>query len=304
LAAVAPPAEPFVRHIGITLTQCLEPAKAALAARSARPFRSSEACIPSTRSVWSQISIAVGAAAVVMAVANVSRPFYVSQEPLGRRLIGRSFVVDSATLRAPWMRGTTALALSTPQFLLDRERFALDLLRTGHVSPLRARALADVAVREAYTRRIPPALVLGVMLTENDELKSSARSSVGAVGLMQVYPRHWQDALRRKFGANVQTDSTNLKYGIFILGWVAGKAAALVDHRDEAWRSALLRYNGCVRGTNTPNCQNYPDEVRRQVQSAAKATCRGADFDHCVAQPMWLARRAAQPTEAVAAGER
>ena len=43
----------------------------------------------------------------------------------------------------------------------------------------RAWQLADVAVREAYTRRVPPALVLGVMMTENDELKSTARSSVG-----------------------------------------------------------------------------------------------------------------------------
>src|SRR6202008_2003290 len=108
-------------------------------------------------------------------------------------------------------------------------------------------ALADVAVREAYPRRVPPALVLGVMLTENDELKSSAQSSVGAVGLMQVHPRPWR-GLSRKFGADVHADSTNLKYGVFILGWVAGKAAKLADDQDQAWRKALLRYNGCVRG--------------------------------------------------------
>jgi len=139
--------------------------------------------------------------------------------------------------------------------------------------------------------------VLGVMLTENHELNSSAISSVGAVGLMQVYPKDWTESLRRKFGENVHTDSTNLKYGIFILGWVAGKAAALVDHRDDAWRTALLRYNGCVRGTTTPDCQSYPDAVRRQVQLAAKSTCRGADFDQCVAQPMWLAHRIVVPTD-------
>ena len=79
----------------------------------------------------------------------------------------------------------------------------MDLLRTGNVNQTRARSLADVAVREAYTRRIPPALVLGVMLTENDELKSSARSNVGAVGLMQVYPKHWRGALAAKFGTNI-----------------------------------------------------------------------------------------------------
>lgn len=199
--------------------------------------------------------------------------------------------VDSAEMRAPWLHAPAEVALRTPRFLLDRELFAMDLLRTGKVSQTRARRLADVAVREAYTQKVPPALVLGVMLTENDELKSSARSRVGAVGLMQVSPKHWTDALGRKFGTNVHTDSTNLKYGIYILGWLAGKATELVDDQDAAWRKALLRYNGCVVGRNTRNCHDYPDEVRRQVQESARATCGGADFDHCVAGPMWVARR-------------
>jgi len=262
----------------------------------ARQFPRAEAFILSMRSVWSQIALAIGAAATVYVVASHARPLDLEGETLGERLVVAASV-DSMELRAPWMRGTAALALSTPQFLVDRERFAMDLLRTGRVSVLRARSLADVAVREAYTRRVPPALVLGVMLTENNELNSSAISSVGAVGLMQVYPKDWTASLRRKFGENVHTDSTNLKYGIFILGWVAGKAAALVDHRDDAWRSALLRYNGCVKGTVTHDCQSYPDAVRRQVQLAAKSTCRGADFDHCVAQPMWAAHRVVVPTD-------
>ena len=222
-------------------------------ARALRPsVPRAEAFILSMRSVWSQIALAFGAAATVYVVASHARPLYLEGEPLGERLVPTA-AVDSMELRAPWMRGTAALALSNPQFLVDRERFAMDLLRTGRLSVLRARSLADIAVREAYTRRVPPALVLGVMLTENNELNSAAISSVGAVGLMQVYPKDWTASLRRKFGENVHTDSTNLKYGIFILGWVAGKAAALVDHRDDAWRTALLRYNGCVRGTTTPD---------------------------------------------------
>jgi len=248
--------------------------------------------------------LALAASATIVVAANVSRPIFSDREPLGAKLVAARAEVDSAALRAPWMRGTTAIALSTPQFLLDRELFAMDLLRTGHVSRLRARTLADVAVREAYTRKIPPALVLGVMLTENDELKSSARSRVGAIGLMQVYPKDWRAALSRKLGTNIHVDSTNLKYGIFILGWVTEKATALVSHRDDAWRGALLRYNGCVRGTNTPNCQSYPDAVRRQVQLAAVSTCRGADFDQCVAQPMWLARREAEQVDSGTTAER
>jgi len=219
----------------------------------------------------------------------VSRPFYIGRAPIGLQLIAHRYV-DSTAIRSPWLDSPTDLALQSPQFLHDREAFVMDLLRTGHVTRDRARELAHVAVREAYTRRVPPALVLGVMLTENDELKSSAESKVGAVGLMQVHPSSWRGALKRKFGTNIQTDSTNLKYGIYILSYVAGRAAA-AQPGDSSWRRALLSYNGCVRGRNTRNCKSYPDVVRREVQRSAKSTCPNGDFNRCVVQPLWLGQR-------------
>ncbi len=245
--------------------------------------------IPQKNSTWSQVALAIGCVAAIVVSTTLSRPYYVSRAPLGEQIIQHVYV-DSARLHAPWLQGSTELALRTPQFLRDRELFAMDLLRTGHVDKLRARTLADVAVREAYTRRVPPALVLGVMLTENDELRSSARSSVGAIGLMQVSPQPWSSALGHKFGTNIHTDSTNLKYGIFILGWVAGNALD-VESRDGAWRNALLHYNGCVHGRETKTCRSYPDIVRRAVQRSARSTCGGASFDRCVVQPMWLSRK-------------
>lgn len=253
-------------------------------------LRPKERVIPSTRSVWYQIALAIGASAAIVVATWIVTPVYMTGSSVAQRLLAHPYV-DSVAQRAPWLRGPTDLALQSPQFLRDRELFAMDLIRTGHVSLKRARALADVAVREAYTRKIPPALVLGVMLTENDELKSGATSSVGAVGLMQVYPKHWRDALGRKFGTNIGTDSTNLKYGIYILGHLMKKAADAEQSLEANWRKALLSYNGCVRGTNTPNCRSYPDEVRRQVQRAAKSTCAGADFEKCVAQPLRESRR-------------
>lgn len=236
----------------------------------------------------------MGAAAAIGVTVSLTRPFYLNAKPVATQLVEHRYV-DSSNIRAPWLSGPAEVALATPQFLRDRELFVMDLLRTGKLNQTRARSLADVAVREAYTRKVPPALVLGVMLTENDELKSSARSNVGAVGLMQVHPRPWR-GLGRKFGTNVHTDSTNLKYGIFILGWVAERASKIVDDQDAAWRKALLRYNGCVRGTNTPGCGSYPDVVRRAVERSARSSCQGADFDHCVVEPMWLARREAIDT--------
>jgi hypothetical protein len=34
-------------------------------------------------------------------------------------------------------------------------------------------------------------------------------------------------------------------------------------------RVALLRYNGCVRGRNTPNCHQYDDKVLKHAGRAA-----------------------------------
>jgi soluble lytic murein transglycosylase-like protein len=174
-----------------------------------------------------------------------------------------------------------------------------DLLRTGRVDQNRAWRLAHVAVSEAYRRRLPPALVLGVMMTENDELDSAARSSVGAVGLMQVHGRPWRRSLGPLFGTNLRNDTTNLRYGVFILSYLARRAAASQPSdealgtaaSDSSWRLALLRYNGCVKGRYTPNCRAYPLAVQRNVMDFARTTCNGRDFDACVARPLWLSTR-------------
>ena len=244
-------------------------------------------------------------AALVTVIFTVSRvhPVFMQRQPVVAEILRHDYV-DSTALRAPWLNTPTEAALRTPQFLADRERFMRDLLRTGKVDETRAWGLADVAVSEAYRRRVPPALVLGVMLTENDELNSTAKSRVGAVGLMQIHGRSWRSALGRLFGTNLHNDTTNLRYGIYILSYMARQASntTTVDSSggdvsmtsDSSWRAALLHYNGCVRGTNTPNCQAYPVTVQRNVIDNAKTTCDGLDFEACVARPLWLSTRQQQ----------
>ncbi len=272
-----------------------------------------------------QLAIAGGLVASIAIGIKLSRPLSATQEPLvtqvaehryidtsagsivARALLAAAESSDSTSAdstkqadstkaatpasRTPWADSPTNTALSSPAFFHDRDSFAMDLVRTGRVDPDRARSLADVAVREAYTRKIPPALVLGVMMTENDEFKSTARSNVGAVGLMQIMPRIWTSVLGSKFGTNLRADSTNLKYGIWILGWLTEKTSRIVVDADDAWRHALLRYNGCVTGSNTPTCHRYPDIVRQHVVESAKSTCGGQSFNQCVAQPMWASRK-------------
>ena len=239
-----------------------------------------------SKSLRDQLIVGLVSAVALAGALASTRPIFMARASLVRRLFAHEYV-DSATVRAPWLTRSSAVALRSPQFLADRQAFADDLLRTGKVYADRAWEIADVAVREAYTRRVPPALVLGVMLTENDELKSSARSSVGAVGLMQVYQRPWQ-GLGKLFGTNLKSDSTNLKYGIYILGFLANQAGRSAD-RDSGWRAALLHYNGCKNATNTPDCYSYPDVVKRNVLRNAHYSCGARDFVACVTHPLWLA---------------
>lgn len=236
-----------------------------------------------------QIALAVGALATIVATATVVRPVYANRQPVIARLLAEGWR-DSVYQRSPWIQDTTAAALSTEQFEADQRAFAKDLLATGEVDSERADELASFAVREAYVRRVPPALVLGVMLTENRGLASTARSNVGAVGLMQIHAPTWKRSLGKLFGTNLRDDETNLRYGVFILSHYLQRARDPMGG-GEAWRHGLLRYNGCVRGTNTPNCQRYPDIVKARVEEHARALCGDLGFESCVKRPLLLTLR-------------
>jgi hypothetical protein len=186
------------------------------------------------------------------------------------------------------------MAMRHPQYFRDIEAFALDLRRTGRMGRERADSVARVAVRESYHRRIPPALVLGVMLTENDRFSKTARSNVGALGLMQIMPRLWTPNLGPILGRNLRDDETNLRYGVYILRHFARRTADTLDASDLT-RTALLAYNGCVRGSNTRDCHKYPDKVQRHVERSATTVCSGRAFHDCVALPLWAALRDSAP---------
>ena len=222
--------------------------------------------------------------------ASQVRPVYLGRAPIADRMLAGAYLDSSATTRAPWLSLPEPLAMQHPQFRRDIAAFAADLRGTGQIDDARADSIARVAVREAYHRRVPPALVLGVMLTENDAFKRNARSKVGALGLMQIMPRLWTPNLGPILGRNLKDDETNLRYGVYILKHFARETADTLDPT-AATRTALLRYNGCVHGTNTPDCRAYPDKVRRHVENDAQNVCAGRGFHDCVALPLWAALR-------------
>jgi soluble lytic murein transglycosylase-like protein len=119
--------------------------------------------------------------------------------------------------------------------------------------------IADALVAQGKKAQIDPALLVGVLLTEDITLNPRARSSVGARGLMQVMPFH---AGSWGCGSSDLLDvETNICHGVKVLKQAIKDAPNM--------RKALLRYNGCVRGRNTPNCHTYDDKVLRHASRAA-----------------------------------
>ncbi|PYO04794.1 MAG: hypothetical protein DMD30_15105 [Gemmatimonadetes bacterium] len=123
-----------------------------------------------------------------------------------------------------------------------------------------ARRIAQAIVVEGGKKNINPALLVGVVLTEDMKLDPRAKSFVGARGLMQVMPFHagkWKGCT----SADLFAIDSNICHGVSIL-------ADLIK-RSPSVASALQRYNGCVRGTNTPNCHTYSGKVLKFAEQAA-----------------------------------
>ena len=258
------------------------------------------------KTLLGQLALAGASVAAIVVATQVVQPVYVGRTSVAQRVAEQAWAPttwrDSAAVRAPWTVADADAAMSSAQFEADRRAFAEDLVRTGRIDASRADSIATFAVREAYRKKVPPALVFGVMLVENTTFKSRARSNVGAVGLMQIYPKVWVPTLGKLFGRDLRDDETNLRYGVHILSHYVYRAGTRDADPQGAVRTGLLRYNGCVRGTNTKGCHSYPDKVMANVERYATSQCGSADFATCVGQPlrMTLAMRTtpATPTSA------
>jgi len=125
-----------------------------------------------------------------------------------------------------------------------------------------ARRIAQAIVVEGGKKKIDPALLVGVVLTEDAKLDPKAKSFVGARGLMQVMPFHAGKWAGCK-SADLFAIDSNICHGVSIL-------ADLIK-RSPSVATALQRYNGCVRGTNTPNCYTYSGKVLKFAEQAATA---------------------------------
>jgi soluble lytic murein transglycosylase-like protein len=133
------------------------------------------------------------------------------------------------------------------------EPLSLALARRTRKVELADRVAAAV-VYEAERNRISPSLLAAVLLIENAPFDTTAISSQGAVGLMQVMPVHIGG-----YGCpsrDLNSVEANICHGARILQHNIRRAKGAIP-------LALTRYNGCVRGRNTPRCHRYPGRVLR-----------------------------------------
>lgn len=164
-----------------------------------------------------------------------------------------ALVTAAAPGTEPYAPPTDAAAL------VEIQRVAFSLRKYTNDTVL-ARRIASAIVVQGGKKNIDPALLVGVVLTEDAKLDPNAKSFVGARGLMQVMPFH-----AGKWAGCTSTDlfaiDSNICHGVSIL-------ADLIK-RSPSVSSALQRYNGCVRGTNTPNCHSYSGKVLKFAEQAA-----------------------------------
>lgn len=203
--------------------------------------------------------------------------------PLGTTPLWTDTVVDltdrtttSVHERAASAEKTRARAAKLDGLAVRLDRLEEDVsdlraIATDEVDPLRrvlqddhsappgmAARIATALVRESHRTGLDAGLLLAVLLVENPWLDPEARSPVGAVGLMQVMPFHagaWTCD-----GTDLTDPEVNICHGASILAHALQRARGDLD-------TALLRYNGCVHGRNTPDCHRYPAWVRHALQA-------------------------------------
>jgi hypothetical protein len=234
------------------------------------------------------VAQAVGAIVMLLAVivfaVRTIHPVYATRGTLGEEL--RKHAPGAAAALGAIDSSNVDRLMATSKFQEEKRNFYEDVMRLKQVDSARADSIAQYAVREAYVRGISPAIIFGVMLTENSRFISKAKSNVGAVGLMQVYPKVWlTKEMTKLFGRDLASDSTNVKYGVFILSEYFKPRLRKGETTERDWASALLAYNGCVHGTNTPRCHTYPNKVQNFVEQQATSICNGRTFYSCIAKP-------------------
>ena len=147
-------------------------------------------------------------------------------------------------LRAPVDEGAAMNALSQ------------QLAAEFRADPVQVASWAQEATRQAQARGIEPTLALAVIAVESG-FHATARSKVGAVGLMQVILHYHPDAVKEVGGAQkAAAPMGNIAVGVSVLDEVY----KLSQKRGGGWPLALGYYNG---SSNDPK-RAYANKVLKE----------------------------------------
>jgi hypothetical protein len=196
-----------------------------------------------------------------------SRPFVTFLAAAG--FVGALLLTPTADFDTPPLRSIVSIGrgASPPRERVDSATLEREVVARYDHLPLaqifRRRAEPEIAnrvaraiVKEARQLQLPPSLLAGVLITENARLEPETVSNRGAIGLMQVM----------RFHAGVfDCDSDDL---LQVEANICHGARVFAGYlkRSKDVRSALLRYNGCVRSRATPSCRRYPSKVLHEAE--------------------------------------
>ncbi len=209
-----------------------------------KPIKDKRLVAPLYRPQWKRYLAAVGRGAALTLLLAAGTVWTLNQQH-------PRFTNPSQLLKLPG----AVIRAQTP----SQETFRIgQVLRRYTRNGEMADRIADAVVTEGRKQNVDPALLVGVMLVEDAKLDPRAVSFVGARGLMQVMPFHggkWGCGSSDLF--NVES---NICHGVSVLAQTIRETPNL--------RVALLAYNGCVRGRNTPGCHSYSTKVMKARASA------------------------------------
>jgi hypothetical protein len=195
-----------------------------------------------------------------------------SVAPLGAAALSAPLPPMADMKPIPSVRRATGPATSATRVRVDSAALERDVTRRLAHRPLaivltrrlRNPELADrvaaAVVYEAGRLRMSPSLLAGVLLIENGPADSTAISTQGAIGVMQVMPVHIGSY--GCLSGDLLNVEANICHGARLLNSYL--------RRTKSVEQALRRYNGCVRGRNTPRCHRYPLRVMRTASSVRR----------------------------------
>jgi len=126
------------------------------------------------------------------------------------------------------------------------ERLAAHIAETWKMPLAATQRIVEAAFSQAQAQGVSPTLILAVVAQESS-FRTTARSSYGAQGLMQVSARHHPDKLKGLQSNALYRPETNIRVGTQVL-------AEYLEQNNGRLDPALRKYSG--------NASSYPRKIR------------------------------------------